>query len=350
MRYGVKPENLKERIALAAGLVPTPLADTLVAMWLARTLMAASKLGIFEALADGPLAASDVAARAGTDPRATEKLLDALVGARYVRARGGRYALTAVARTWLLPDSPRSLHDSMLLHFLEWDFVEHYERFVRTGQPLRFHETMSPNQWALYQRGMRSLANLAAAEVARRLPVPKGARTMLDVGGGHGYFSVEICRRHPRMHAVILDLPEAVEHAAEILEREGLGDRVVHRAGDALTDDLGTELYDLVLLANLVHHFAEDVSRDLVRRAARALRPGGCLAIHEVVRPASPRDADQVGALAGLYFAATSQAGTWSFEEMADWQRTAGLVPRKPQRLLSVPGYGQLVAIKPRSA
>jgi chemotaxis methyl-accepting protein methylase len=54
-----------------------------------------------------------------------------------------------------------------------------------------------------------------------------------------------------------------------------MGDRVVHRAGNALTDDLGTGAYDIVLIAQVVHHFTADQNRELAERVARALRPGG---------------------------------------------------------------------------
>ncbi len=47
MRLDAVPENLLERIALQAGVVPTPLGDTIVAMTLARTIMVATKLGVF---------------------------------------------------------------------------------------------------------------------------------------------------------------------------------------------------------------------------------------------------------------------------------------------------------------
>ena len=57
MKLGVIPENVLERVARASGVVPTPLLDTLGAMMLARTIMAATKLSVFEALASGPLPA-----------------------------------------------------------------------------------------------------------------------------------------------------------------------------------------------------------------------------------------------------------------------------------------------------
>jgi SAM-dependent methyltransferase len=348
MRIGVIPKNPVERLVLALGLAPTPLIETMFGMLLARTIMVATKVGVFEALAAGPLSASDVASRCRTHPDASTKLLDALVGAGYLRLRNDRYSLSPVARKWIVKDSPVSLHDNMLFRFLEWDIVGSYEEFVRTGIPFDVHRDIKSDQdWNLYQRGMRSLSSLTASDLARRTPVPATARDMLDIGGSHGYNSVVLCRRHPGLRAVVLDLPEAVAQAAPILAQARMGGRVVHRSGNALTDDLGTEAWDAVFAAQLVHHFDEAQNRELARRVARALRPGGVFVIQETVRAASPTRAGQIGALLDLYFAVTSHAGTWSYEEMADWQRQAGLVPRKPIRFRTVPGMGQQVAVKP---
>lgn len=346
MKLGTIAENPVERVVHALGLAPRPLLETHIAMLLTRSIMEGSRLGIFEILAAGPLTVDEIAARCGGQPRALQKLLDALAGSEYLQYDAGRYSLAPVARKWLLPDSPQSLHDKMLLQFREWDFVAHIGDFVRTGKPLDIHATMDDGTWGLYQRGMRSSSSTWAPEVGRRTPVPKGARDMLDIGGSHGHLSVAICRRHPGLRSVILDLPEAVEHAAPILAKEGMGDRVVHRAGNVLTDDLGTEAWDVVFVANLVHHFDDATNRELAKKIARALRPGGVFVIQELYRPHSPKEAGQIGALLDLYFALTSEAGTWSFKEMANWQRDAGLKPLKPIKFVTVPGNGQQAAVK----
>ena len=348
MRLGAIPHGVMERIAFALGLVPTPLLDSIIALLLARTVMVATRLGVFETMAAQPCSAEDVASQCGTAPAATRKLLDALVAAGYLRLRGGRYALAPVARRWLLKGSPRSLYDAIQLQFVDEQFIAQMESFVRTGTPIEIHEHLTPDMWELYQRGMRSGARLTTPEVALRLPMPRRARTMLDIGGSHGYYSVALCRRFPELRATVLDLPEAVAAASPLLAREGMGDRVVHRADNALTADLGSEQYDLILIANLVHHFTEAQNYDLVRRCARALRSGGRLVIGEVVRPETPQAAGQIGALTDLYFAITSAGGTWSFAEMADWQRSAGLRPRRPIRLFTGPGGGLQVAEKRR--
>ncbi|MFL5907928.1 MAG: class I SAM-dependent methyltransferase [Solirubrobacterales bacterium] len=347
MRFGAVPENPIERVVARLNLAPRPLVETQMAFTLARLIMVGVKLGVFESLADGPADATEVAKRCGTSQIGTEKLLFALTGAEYLRAQNGGYELAPVARKWLLRDSPNSLVDKMLFQFYEWDYMELSEEYVRNGEPFELHSQIDEDQWDSYQRGMRSMANAAAGEAVRRTPVPKDATEMLDIGGSHGYYSVALCRKHDGLRSTILDLPQAIEHAAPLLAAEGMGDRVVHRAGDALKEDLGTETYDLVLIAQLVHHFSEEQNRELAARVARALRPGGIYAVLDEFRPRTPKDAGQLGALLEFYFALTSQSGTWPVEEITDWQRHAGLKPRKTIKFRTVPGVGIQAATKP---
>lgn len=346
MKLSVSGETAAERLALALGMAPVPLVETHMSFLRARAIMVATKLGVFEALAAGPLTSDAIAGRCGTSPSATPKLLNALVACRYLRVAQGEYALTARARTWLLADARQSVRDKVLFEFFEWTIVEGTEGFVRTGRADDLHRSDDEERWAAYQRAMRVLSRLAAPEIVRRTPLPRGATRMLDIGGSHGVIPAAMCRRHPALRAVVLDLPVAVRHAAPLLAAEGLGDRVVHREGDARVDDLGTAEWDLIYISQLLHHFDEATNRTLMQRVARALKPGGYVAVVELVRPSEPGGSGQVGALLDLYFALTSRSGTWSSDEIASWQRDAGLTPRRPMTLRTVPGAAELVARK----
>ena len=347
MKIGPIGESFRERAALLLGIGPRPFLESHGTLILAQALMVAAKVGLFEAIASDARTPAGVAARCGIDERATGKLLSVLAASGYVEAAAGVYSLTPEASRWLLPDSEHSLHDSLLFRFVEWNWIGGLEGFVRSGRPVEIHAGMSAPEWDLYQRGMRSLASGLGGEVARRTPVPAGASRMLDLGGAHGLFSAVLCRRYPGLRAEILDLPEAVEQAAPRMEREGLGDRVRFRAGDALTEELGANAFDLVFVSNLLHHLEPSQSRDVIRRAARALRPAGVLVIQELFTPSSAGRDGQVGALADLYFSLTSASGTLSVEELASWQREAGLRPRRPIRFATFPGAGQQNATKP---
>jgi SAM-dependent methyltransferase len=237
----------------------------------------------------------------------------------------------------VLKDCKNSFRDQNLLHYLEWHWWEHCEEYVRTGKPLRVHQTMTGEEWAVYQRGMRSGIEMPAHWVARHLPLPHTARQMLDIGGAHGYFSVAICRRYPQLRAIVLDLPEAIKHAGPLLAKEGMGERVVHRAGNALTEELGSETYDLVFMAAVVHHFDDTTNRQLMKRIGRALLPGGVVAIWEPVRQDAAGEIRQIGGLMDLFFGFFSEAGTWSAAEIANWFREAGLHSATVQRPWMMP-------------
>jgi SAM-dependent methyltransferase len=101
-------------------------------------------------------------------------------------------------------------------------------------------------------------------------------------------------------------------------------------------------------MSNLAHHFSDRQNRDIARRVARALKPGGAFVIQEPARAERPGQAGQIAALLGLYFAMQSRPGvrTWTVGEMAEWQRSAGLKVRRAKRLRTAPGWVQQGAIR----
>ncbi len=346
MKLTSVPENLAERLALWLNIAPTPVSDTMLGFMLARTVMVAVKLEIFEVLADQPQTIAQVAAQCSTDVKATRILLNTLVQLGYAQLNQDQYALSSLARKWLLKESKVSLRDKMLLQFLEWDFTEHYEDYLRTGEPLNYHYHMDSKQWETYQQGMRSMAEISAWEIGRRTPVPAQATQMLDIGGAHGFYSIELCQRYPRLQSTILELPDAIEHAQPILAEKNPNGRVRYQAGNALTDDLGEAQWDLVFMSSLAHHFDEEANAELAKRVARALRPGGYYIVQDLIRTDRPKSGDHLGGLLNMYFAATSEAGTYSEPEIHQWQKQASLVPQRSVWLRSIPRHAQIVAKK----
>jgi SAM-dependent methyltransferase len=309
--------------------------------------MAAAELGVYEALGKGSRTSEEVAGACGTQPEATRQLLDCLVGVGYLRWTRGRYSLKPRYRKWLLKESESNLVGKLRFQIFEWDWMARLEDYVRTGKHLELHGgATSEEAWARYMEGMRDLSVNAARELAAKIPVPRGATALLDIGGSHGLFSIELCKRHPGLEGAILELPGAFESAQAIARRYDGAGLVRHVAGDALADDLGEGRYDVVMINNLVHHFTADQNRALAAKAARALRPGGIYAIGEFIRAQTPGEGGLVASTAGLYFSLTSASGTWSEAEIRGWQAGAGLEAGKAVQPLSMPGWKMLIAKK----
>jgi 2-polyprenyl-3-methyl-5-hydroxy-6-metoxy-1,4-benzoquinol methylase len=338
MRYGVIPTTLIERLAISAGFVPIPVMDLLHSIIKSRVIMAGVRLGVFEALAREPRDAASLAAELHLDESSLELLLRTLVIADYLGMAGGRYRLSKLARDSMVAGGTRSLVGFAHWNYAHWDFVSHLEDLVRTGRGVDFHERLDdPEAWGHYQLAMLEASRFFASIVARRVPVRRGARRLLDVGGSHGLVGATVARRHPPLRSTVFDLPQAVPHAQAIAAREGLTDVVEHRAGNVLTDDLGTG-WDVVLLSSLLHHFEPAQTRNVLRRLHAAISSGGTVAIWDIERPAAnakPTPGDG----AALFFRLTSTAGTYHGSEYAAWLSEAGFTRVTVTRPRLSPGH-----------
>ena len=334
MKITTVPENLFERIGLTLGLIPRPLGDVFLGPLLANTILAASSLGVFDILARGPSTVEEVAARCGNQIAATSKLLRALYASGYLRWRNGRYGLTRMAKRWLPSRSPDSVHSAILHRAIDFRFMN-FEQYVRTGQSRDFHRELDEQEWVRYHRGQASQARLILQEVVQRIPA-SGASKMLDLGGGHGLYSLALCERYPELHSTVLDLVTPVLQETPTANSDPSA-RVRFQKADILTAPIDAQSIDLVLLANVIHHFDESTNRLLFGRLAGALRPGGVLVVLDVMRAPSVSESNQIEALMDLYFGAASGGQLWTATEIQTWQEEAGLRSLSPVRLRLLP-------------
>jgi hypothetical protein len=107
------------------------------------------------------------------------------------------------------------------------------------------------------------------------------ARTLLDVAGGTGIYSIALLQKHPGLRAIVFDRPQVLKVTAEFAAQYGVADRLDCRPGDMFADPL-PEGCDVVLLSNVLHDWDVPECRQLVRRCADALPAGGELWIHDV--------------------------------------------------------------------
>ncbi len=348
MQLRVAPENLLEWLALQTNQVPIPLLHAQLMPVIAKAVLEAADRGVFDAFANQARTVDEIATSCTLHPKAVGELLGLLTALGYMTFANDRFALTDMARRWVLESEPMSAFGMLRYNNqLMWHWLDHLGTYLQTGQGLNYHDSLTTDQWAVYQRGMVAATATEAIEFGRRAPVPKHAKTMLDIGGAHGQHSVALCRRLPDLEAILLDLPSAVEQAAPLLATQGMGSRVRHQPGNALTDDLGENQYDIVLLSSLAHHFTDTQNQDLTQRVARALRPGGVFIVNEFIRPEPGANPELVGSSTDLFYGMTSAAGNYSVADIQRWFRDAGLMPYKTIGYLTLPGRMQVVGKSP---
>lgn len=290
----------------------------------------ALKTDLFEALAraDAPLDAPTLADQVDAHPDGIAMLCDFLAAQGYLTTVDEAYELAGMTEKWLLAGSETNMGPWFTfwreLVFPFWD--RELETAVRTGEPSQsiyewFDE--EPSRWEIAQEGFRATASLLLDDVTDAVTVPDGTDRLLDLGGGHGLYAMELCRRHPDLSATVFDLPGAIDALRGDVP-ETLAGRIDTREGDYRTDDLGED-YGLALLFNVIHAHEPDENVALFERVAEALAPGGRIAVLDQWEGSGRTPVSRAGLrFVGLTYLTTLGADVYAYDEVESWLREAG--------------------------
>jgi len=328
--------NPVEKLLLATGWYPSPLLLGFWGMSSSRVLMAGVELGVFELLAAGEKAAKDVAAELHTDPVGTEALLNALNGFGYLKRRRGRYSNGRAVRRWLHSGARFPLDGAFGLFRILWNEMSGLEDRLREGGARDFHAERDERFWSDYETGLAQFARLGSLEIVRKVKPDVHPERLLDVGGGHGTYSMRFCERYPALRATVLDLPGACEFGRTNVEAAGLSDRVTFREGDLLSEQWG-DGYDILLLFNVVHVFSPEQVARIFGKARSALRAGGTFAVLDSAHAGSSGDIDTAGGANELLFWVINNTRAYPEESVVAWMREAGFGDVRARHLAVVP-------------
>jgi hypothetical protein len=293
----------------------------------AAALTAACQLGVFDALADGPLGHDEVAAMLATDTSATRALLDALVGLDLLRASqpaDGAYALTDDGRRLTAGGDLRLVAMKEAFFARVWlDLGES----VRTGKariaPWTERLVADPDQSRAFLRALVVLARETGLDVTALPGVIEGAR-VADLGGGLGSYAVPLAEAGAQV--TLVDLPTVTAWAHEELDDldPDVRDRITLAPVDLLAPGAADRIgagYDLVVLSHLLHEF-DDAGCATVLAAARTITcPGGRVAVFEL--PGDPES--PIGPMFDLMMKVETGASARRLGEVVALLERAGL-------------------------
>ncbi|ADK84494.1 Methyltransferase type 12 [Desulfarculus baarsii DSM 2075] len=245
----------------------------------AALLNCAIKLKVFDLLSQAR-AAGEVAAALGLHPENTRRFLDALTTIDLLRKQGATYCNQPIAQAFLVSGSLSSVA-ALLLQTQNAGLnpLDKLERLLTHG-PDADGQVMDFADEKIWTKEVQSSAGWVfggvgplVAEMVAGLPGFASFEKMLDMGCGHGAFTLYILEKNPKLHGVLLDRPAVLAAAAAFVDAYQAGDRVSYRPGDYLAEGIG-EGYDLVF-ASATLNFAIGNLPALLGKVLDALKPGG---------------------------------------------------------------------------
>jgi SAM-dependent methyltransferase len=268
-------------------ILPTPLFDTPLGPGIAKALVTACELNLFDALEKEALPLTELAERVQCHPQGLRLLMQILTSAGYIRLRNDKYKNTRLAQRWLVSSSPVSIAP-YILHSPDivsiWDHMPEVVRTYQQDMRMPYEEdAQDPIMQQLLARHYAGLASLATAmggEIIGRIKVPAQSTRLLDVGGSHAAYSALLCHKYPDLQATILDIQPGIEAGRRTAKHSHLEERMTFVVGDIVQDDFSQmlpEKFDIALYFHIAHLLQPEQNQAILAQVASVLKPGGML-------------------------------------------------------------------------
>jgi hypothetical protein len=306
--------------------------------------------GVPDHLDKGPLAASDLAQRAGMDALALVRVLRALAAfGAFQELSPGVFGNNAVSD--MFRNRPGGLRNYAL-----YVSSEHYAKSAAalgysavTGQSATRHEfgesfwehaKKHPIDGETFNRALAELRGDEHQQIANAYEW-SGVNAVVDVGGGIGSLLAAILKIHPEMRGLLVEQPELLLDADRTLLEHGVRDRCELRAGNFFESIPATG--SIWMLCQVLHDLPDAQCLEILRRCREAMRRTDRLLVIEMLTiPCEPNA--QVGVIDMIMLMYFGEARQRTVEEYRHLFRSTGFAMT---RVLPTAGAFSIVEVAP---
>jgi cyclopropane fatty-acyl-phospholipid synthase-like methyltransferase len=273
----------------------TEFLDHIKSFALARALMTAIELDIFQHLEEAPLSRSDLKQRlAIPDTPIADAFLDVLVAFQILGEENGSLVLLPLGRSVLpMYESIQSWGKEMQLFYSS---LNDLTGLLRSG---RYKDSVLSEYWAYKKSPERKkLQGFGVDEYSSVMDASQVRLSqaivenydfsiydhIIEFGGGYGRLAITLAKRYPRLKVTIADLPAVCDGARVRIDAVGLGSRIECLPVDFFCSDLPTGTADLILFVRVLHDWNDDEVTDLTTKTRSCLRtPGEALVVEPMI-------------------------------------------------------------------
>ncbi|WP_348787070.1 methyltransferase dimerization domain-containing protein [Leifsonia sp. NPDC080035] len=323
-----------------AATTPEAIVDIAIGFMGAKQLFAASRVGLFSALADGPLDAAAVSAATGVPERQARILADSMAAQGLLTRTDGRYELTADAAAYLTGDRAELDLGPFLAFLGATSYTQWlgYDKTVDSDEPGTLE--LDEAGWGDFLAGVMRYNELHAAMLARHFDFTP-YRDALDLGGLSPAFAVEGMTANPELNVRFVFDPQSVEPVRQAVAEAGFADRTSVEGAETATAEPGGS-HDLVLVNHVIHRFDEAQNRAIFRNARDAAADGATLLVLDFFLDDDPQQRKIDALHAGEYY---NIDGTVVYPEsfVREWLADAGW---RAEGTVALPGSPRILVAR----
>jgi acetylserotonin N-methyltransferase len=263
-----------------------PVWDVWLSILQMPALAAADEVRLFDHLRYDSLSTDEISERLDLNLDTLKALLPMLAALGFLRARDGRYELTPVARSYLLTDSPYYWGHAFSIP-RNTDIAKRVSDSLRGRQGTTTHADgwesgQIPLEMGRQIAGIMNSHSVPAALGLASLPLWRGTRHLLDVGGGSGCYAIALAKGNPGLKTTVMDLPSMCTIAQEYISDSG-ADGLVDTAPVDMFRQEWPRGHDACFFSNVFHDWNAETNGELAAKAFGSLPSGGAIHLHEML-------------------------------------------------------------------
>ncbi len=308
-----------------------------------RILLSSFELDIFTNIDESGTTNHQIANNLHLNEHACERLLNALVSLGFLTKQNQLFFNTSESFTFLSKKSPQYLGGLMHTNHLwnTWSNLTQVVKISKSAHSMEVNER--GEQWLLpFITAMHDRATKQAPQQLAAINLTE-IKSILDIGGGSGAYSMEFIFKKPEIEATVFDLPNVVPITKKFIDKEGFSGKIKTHTGDYTTDDL-PKGYDLVFLSAVIHSNSFEINQNLIKKCFASLNKNGKIVIQDWIM-----NNDRTQPLSGAIFAINMLVGTeagdcFTEQEVTEMLTTAGF--KNISRIEFETGLSQMIAQK----
>lgn len=262
-----------------------PLLGLLYHSYVPKIINAAIDVNLFEILSSDKLSLSELSTRLTTDEAVTEALLDVLIALDLAVWHSGCYALTQVAKDFMLKESGANQLATVKNFSGSIGPFDNLTEVLLNG-PSAFNDRMWSSKETILgmEQQQKCGAIQAVLSFVKDIPEFRACRKMCDFAGSIGYFSFAFIQENQELKSHVYDLPEVCALGKELKKQEKDYNRITYHDFDTATDDSFGEGYDFFFSSHFLYEYnAKGTLIEFFKKVNKSMKMGGLFVSYHII-------------------------------------------------------------------
>jgi predicted O-methyltransferase YrrM len=251
-------------------------------------IAAVSYFDFFNRLNKNPSNINTICKSLGIKPRPADVMLTLFKAYSFLKEKNGQYYITETARDYLVKNSNFDL-TPYVSSLKNRPICEDMKKVLQSGKPANWAADKKGKDWATsmaddsfaesFSAGMNSRGAYLANGMVKTIDL-SGSKSLLDIGGASGIYSIILLNKFPHLRATVFEKPPVDKVARYSINKLGLNKKIGVLAGDMFRDSL-PEGYDVHLFSHVLHDWDIKEVKYALQNSFKNLNPGGTIIIHD---------------------------------------------------------------------